>query len=109
MNDCEKKDREQIPERKRKTSPKQVVAMAGVILLALLYLIALAAAFLDRSQSGRWFMGCALATVAVPLLVWIYAWLYGKITGRHSISDPIQEPENASDREEDSSDAPKDR
>lgn len=78
---------------KKKITSKQVVAIVGVILLALLYIMTLIVAIVDNSESGRWFMSCIFATVAVPLLIWIYIWLYGKFTGKHTIADPKQDPD----------------
>ena len=72
---------------KRKVTSKQIVALIGVFLLVLLYIITLIVAVTDTSASGRWFMMCLFATIAVPLLIWIYTWMYGKMTGRHTIAD----------------------
>lgn len=86
---------------KRKPDPRQIAAITGIVLLALLYLISLAAAILDSSSSGVWFQASLFGTVALPILIWIYVWLYGKITGRHTIADaPADETEDntASDR-----------
>lgn len=67
---------------------KRIVALIGVALLALLYIVTLVVAITDNSESGRWFMTCIFATVAVPMLIWIYTWIYGKFTGHHTIADP---------------------
>lgn len=83
------KNKETLDNRKKMTS-KQVVALIGVILLVILYIVTLIVAIFDDSDSGKWFMGCILATVAVPLLIWIYTWMYGKLTGRHTIADAKQ-------------------
>lgn len=77
---------ETAPKKKRVTS-KQVVAMTGVTLLLILYIATLIVAIVDRSASGRWFWMCLIATMAVPLLIWIYTWLYGKLTRKHTIAD----------------------
>lgn len=82
-------NKETLNSRKKITS-KQVVALIGVILLVLLYIAALIVAIFDNSDSGKWFMSCIFATVAVPLLIWIYTWMYGKLTGRHTIADAKQ-------------------
>lgn len=66
---------------------KQVVAIAGIVLLVLLYIIALIAAVADTSSSGRLFLLCLFATVAIPILIWIYTWMYGKLRGRHTFAD----------------------
>lgn len=66
----------------KKRSSKQIAALIGVVLLVLLYLITLLVAIFDHSASGRLMWLCIFATVAVPILIWIYVWLYEKLTGR---------------------------
>lgn len=73
-------------ERKRSVS-KRIVALCGVVLLVLLYVVTLVAAILDTTASAGLFRMSLLATFAIPLLVWIYTWMYGKLTGRHTIAD----------------------
>lgn len=77
-------------DKKTKITSKQVVALGGVVLLVLMYIATLVVAIVDNSDSGKWFMSCIFATVAVPLLIWIYTWMYGKLTGRHTIADAPQ-------------------
>ncbi len=72
---------------KPQITSKQVVAMGGVILLALLYLITLVVAFVDQSATGSLFQVCLVATIAVPLLIWVYIWMYGKLTNKKTIAD----------------------
>lgn len=90
----EKQDNNRNPSSngKKKITSKQIVALVGVALLVLLYIVALIMAIVDNSDSGRWFMGCIFATMAVPLLIWIYTWLYGRITGKHTIADAAHSP-----------------
>ena len=76
----------QISNNKKITS-KQIVAMTGVILLILLYVVTLIVSIFDKSSSGQWFIICLMATVAIPLLIWIYTWMYGKLTGKKTIAD----------------------
>lgn len=66
---------------------KQIAAIAAVILLAALYLLTLVAAIIDPSASGRWFAGCLVCTMAVPLLAWIFIWIYGEVTDRKTVAD----------------------
>lgn len=73
--------------KKKKISSKQVVAIIGILLLVLLYLVTLIAAFIDNSASNRLFAMCLFATLAVPILIWLYIWMYGKLTGKHVITD----------------------
>ena len=75
------------PDPGKRVTSKQVVAIVGVLLLVLLYIVTLVVAIFDSSESGKWFMICIFATVAVPMLLWIYTWMYSKLTGRHTIAD----------------------
>ena len=75
-------------DKKSRITSRQIVAMAGVILLVLLYAATLAAAIVDSSASGSLFRICLFATVAVPILIWVYTWMYGKLTGRKTMADP---------------------
>lgn len=70
-----------------KITSKQIVAWIGIILLLALYVITLIVAIFDTSSSGKLFGLCLFATIAIPLLIWIYTWMYGKLTGRHTIAD----------------------
>lgn len=72
---------------KKSITSKQIVAMAGVVLLALLYIVTLVVAIVDSSASGRLLWMCLFATIAIPILIWIYIWMYGKLTGRRTMSD----------------------
>lgn len=75
------------PDHGKQVTSKQVAAIVGVLLLVLLYIVTLIVAIFDNSESGRWFMICIFATVAVPIFLWIYTWMYGKLTGRHTPAD----------------------
>lgn len=77
-----------MKETKRKRSSKQIVAMVGVVLLALLYVATLVTAIADSSQSAKWFRICLFATFALPLVIWIYSWMHGRLTGKSAIGDP---------------------
>lgn len=70
----------------RKMNSKRIVALIGIILLLSLYVVTLLVAIFDRSESGKWFMTCLVASVFLPLLIWVYIWLYGVITNRHTIA-----------------------
>lgn len=73
--------------KKKTTKTKRAAALLGAVLLVLLYAAALVAAIMDNSASAGLFRACLWATIAVPLLIWIYVWLYGKFTGRPNITD----------------------
>ena len=70
----------------KKKNPKQIAALAGVILLAALYLFTLVSAFLNIPHWQNLFAACLVATIGVPILLWIYIWLYGKIKDRHTMA-----------------------
>jgi hypothetical protein len=59
--------------------PKQIAAIICVILLVLLYVATLVVALLDFPGSDRMFAACLMATIGLPILLWIYIWLYGKV------------------------------
>ncbi len=61
---------------------KQIAALLCVGLLVFLYILTLVAALLDFPHSDRLFAGCLVATVGLPILLWIYLWLYQKVTER---------------------------
>ena len=73
---------------KRKITSRQVVALAGVVLLVLLYIITLITAIADHSASAKWFRISLSGTFVIPLIIWIYTWMYGRLTGKHTIGDP---------------------
>lgn len=83
---------------KKKITSKQIVALVGVILLVLMYLVTLVVAIVDSSASGKLFALCLYATIAIPILIWIYTWMYGKLTGKHTFADfDVNKQENKSD------------
>lgn len=79
-NDTQKK--------KRKITSRQVVAIAGIVLLVLMYLITLVAAIADNSASASLFRICLLGTFVIPLIIWLYTWMYARLTGHPAIGDP---------------------
>lgn len=101
-----------------KRTPKQIAALICVILLIAMYVITLVVACLDFGDAGRLFAGCLLATIALPILLWIYIWLYGIYRDKHNMasldmlhSDAYTgtnlKPDNADDEEtHDNSDQP---
>ena len=52
--------------KKTKMTSKQIFAIAGIVVLVLLYVITLLAAIFDSSASHALFATCLLATVAIP-------------------------------------------
>lgn len=72
---------------KTKITSKQIFAIIGIAVLVLLYIVTLLAAIFDSSASHALFATCLLATVAIPLLIWIYTWMFGKLTNRSTFAD----------------------
>ena len=106
MKESMEKTTEKTLEQAKKESPKrkgssrnsrQIVAMAGVVLLVLLYVATLVTAIADSSQSAKWFRICLFATFALPLVIWIYSWMHGRLTGKSAIGDPDNPAQAPSD------------
>lgn len=71
-----------------KWTSKRIVALIGVVLLVALYIVTLFVAIFMPGESGQLFQACLVATIAIPLLIWIYIWMYGKLTNKHTMADP---------------------
>ena len=66
----------------KKISPTQVAAMICVVLLVGMYVATLIVALLDFPGWDRLFQACLVATIGLPILLWIYIWLYQQIRER---------------------------
>lgn len=75
----------------KKRTTKQIAALICVIILAGMYIVTLVVACLDFKDSGRLFAACLLATIGLPILLWIYIWLYSRIQDRRGESDNPQD------------------
>ena len=82
-----------------KKTPKQIAAIICIVLLILLYVVTLIVSLLDFPGSDRLFAACLIATVGLPILLWIYIWIYGKFTGRHTFTEVYPEQDSI-DKEE---------
>jgi len=74
---------------KKKVTAKQVIAIIGIVLLVLLYLVTLILAFVDTSASGKMFIVSLCCSFVFPVLIWFYTWLYGKLTERKNMTDDV--------------------
>ena len=72
---------------KKKITSKQIVAMAGIILLVLLYIVTLILAIAGTENSTNLFGICLLDTIFVPIIIWIYTWIYGQLTVKKTMAD----------------------
>ena len=73
---------------KKKITSKQIVAMGGVVLLVLMYIVTLILAIVDNSASGRLFMLSLCCTLVIPIIVFIYSWMWARLTGKKAVGDP---------------------
>lgn len=55
---------------------KQILALIGVILLVSLYVVTLICAITDNIGTMRMFTASVVATVIIPVLLWIYTFIY---------------------------------
>ena len=69
--------------KKNKMDSRRILALLGVIVLVLMYIITLIAAITDSSASGNLFAMSLFASFALPFLIWIYTWLFQKYKERH--------------------------
>lgn len=60
----------------KKITPKQIAALICVILLVGMYIGAFVVACLDLGDSGRLFAGCLVATIGLPILLWLLMWSF---------------------------------
>ncbi len=65
-------DKEKLPNHKK--TPKQIGALICVFLLVGMYIGAFIVAGVDLGDSGRLFAGCLVATIGVPILLWLFLW-----------------------------------
>ena len=63
---------------KEKKTPKQIAALVCVALLVAMYVITFIVACLDIADNGKLFAACLTATVALPILLWIFIHFGGK-------------------------------
>lgn len=68
-------------------------ALIGVILLAMLFVATLITAIFNFDGEGKLFKAFLFATIAVPILIWVYIWLYGVITKKRTMASVFPEIE----------------
>lgn len=71
----------------RKTTPKQIAALVCVVLLVGMYVGAFVVACLDLGDSGRLFAGCLVATIGMPILLWLFLWCLERMKKSSSEND----------------------
>lgn len=63
---------------------RSIIALLGVAALVLLYLAALITAFLDIPNWDKLFQASIVATIGIPILLWVYLLLIKGIKNRQS-------------------------
>lgn len=76
---------------KRTAAPKQIAALVCVVLLVGMYIGAFVVACLDLGDSGRLFAGCLVATIGLPILLWLLVWSFDLMKKRQSDNRPPQD------------------
>lgn len=76
---------------------KQIAAIIGIVLLVALYIMTLVFAICSFPGADKLFMASLVATVFVPILVWVYVYLYGMMTRKKTIATLF--PDAPSDEE----------
>lgn len=69
----------QQKKQKNKIKPKQIAALICVVLLVGMYIGAFIVACLDLGDSGRLFAGCLVATIGMPILLWLLIWSFERL------------------------------
>lgn len=65
---------------------QRIAALCGIILLAALYVFTLIAAIFNFDGTGNLLKACLFATIAVPILIWVYIWMYGVWKKKHTMA-----------------------
>lgn len=60
---------------------KRILALGAVIVIALLYLSTLILSFCKSEQAGELLMISLVATVVIPVLLYLYLWLFRLFKG----------------------------
>ena len=61
---------------------QRILALAGTVLLVVMYLLTLLSALLDQSSSMFWFRASVTCTILVPILLWGYTVIYRLAKGK---------------------------
>lgn len=70
-----------------KMTSRRMVALIGVILLVLVYVVALLVAIFAPENSFPLSMICLVSTIIIPLIAWFYSWMYARSTGKRAVGD----------------------
>ena len=69
---------------------KRILALIGIILLAALYGLTIVAAIFDNTNTMRYLAASLMATVIVPVFIWVYQLIYRMIRDRKDHSGEVK-------------------
>ena len=55
---------------------KRIMAIVGIVILAGLYITTLVLAIIGGESTKQWFTASIVATVVIPVMIYVYQWLY---------------------------------
>lgn len=55
---------------------KRIMAIVGIVLLLGLYIVTFIVAVAGGEGTGQLFTACIVATVVIPVLIYVYTWIY---------------------------------
>ena len=61
---------------------KRILALIGIILLVALYAVTIIAAIFDNTNTMRYLSASLMATVVVPVFIWVYQLIYRLVRNR---------------------------
>lgn len=70
---------------------KRILAILAVVIIAGLYIATLVCAIFVKRFSGQMFLACIVATVMVPLLLYLLFWLYDLLQSRNGREENREE------------------
>lgn len=65
---------------------QRIAAWIGIIALVMLYILTLIFAIFNFDGKGILLRSSLIATICVPILIWVYIWMYGLLTKKHTIA-----------------------
>ena len=60
----------------KKWNGKRIVALVGVVVLLLMYVVSFGFAILAKPEAMSLFMGSLACTIFIPIAIYVYIWLY---------------------------------
>lgn len=54
---------------------KQVVAIVGIVLLVLMYIVCFILAIFVKGYTVKWFNVSAISNIIIPIFIWVSIWI----------------------------------